>query len=151
MKAIYRIHTLLLLVAIALCSLSLTACSDDDDDDNVTPSTTVQEAFEALYPDVTVQEWELEGTYYVADFRLDGASSEAWFTADGEWVKTETDVTYASLPDAVKATLSEQYASYTIDDIEYVETPSSGNYYLVELELGSQDIYVKIDAEGNVL
>ena len=39
---------------------------------------------------------------------------------------------------------------YTIDDIEYVQTPDA-EYYLVELECGKQEIELRITAEGRVL
>ena len=40
-------------------------------------------------------EWETKGAYYVADFHEDNFEKEAWFTKDGVWQMTETDLRYA--------------------------------------------------------
>jgi hypothetical protein len=37
-----------------------------------------------------------------------------------------------------------------MDDADYVQTPA-GDYYLIELEKGEQDVYVKVQADGTVL
>ena len=45
--------------------------------------------------------WETKSGYYVADF-YDGYEASAWFTQDGKWQMTETDIPYNALPQAVK-------------------------------------------------
>lgn len=71
-------------------------------------------------------------------------------TARTAWVYTEWDIHRSELPEAVTAAIPAEYASYTIDDIEYVQTPDA-EYYLVELECGKQEIELRITAEGRVL
>lgn len=138
-------------LAFLLTLFALTSCSDDDDDltlSNV-PSA-VQAQFANLYPSASVR-WEREGQYYKAEFLNNMASSEAWFTSDGTWVRTETDFS-RTLPEAVQTYITTNYAGYTIDydDIEWVETPS-GNYYYIELErAGSQDIVLRITESGTL-
>ena len=48
-------------------------------------------------------EWETKGAYYVADFHEDNFEKEAWFTKDGVWQMTETDLRYADLPAPVRS------------------------------------------------
>ena len=37
-----------------------------------------------------------------------------------------------------------------IDDADFIETPD-GSYFLVEMEQGEREIYVKVTAEGEIL
>ena len=48
---------------------------------------------------------------------------------------------------AIKAS---QYATYRIDDADFIET-LTGKWYLVELESGKQEVKLRIDATGKIL
>lgn len=48
---------------------------------------------------------------------------------------------------AIKAS---QYATYKIDDADFIET-QTGEWYLVELESGKQDVKLRIDTTGKIL
>lgn len=138
----------LYLLTLLAAGFLLQSC--DDDDDLTTVPNTVSTAFAQLYSSATVLEWEMEGSYYKADFLNNGVSAEAWFQADGTWVRTETDY-YGSLPEAIQNYISTNYAGYYIDDQEYVETPS-GTYYHVELEnAAGHDVYLNIYADGTLV
>ena len=71
---------------------------------------------------------------------------------------TSTDGTNGStpngtseLPQAVTAAIAaSEWATFSIDDIEYVQTPTA-EYYLVELERGNREIELRIAAEGTIL
>ena len=142
---------LLIMSAVFLGAFTLTGCSDDDDDISLSdvPSA-VQETFYSMFPGVTAH-WELVKTYYEAEFEQNGKEVDVWFSADGTWLRTETEYT-GTLPSAVTAYIATNYPDYTIDsdDIEYVETPS-GDYYKIEIEKkGSSDIELKITADGEL-
>ena len=95
-----KIYTLL----IAFCAAwSLHSC-DNDDDESIAVPTALQEAFSTKYPNVKNVKWETKAGYYVADF-YDGYEASAWFTTDGNWHMTETDIPYTALPDPVKRAL----------------------------------------------
>lgn len=69
----------------------------------------------------------------------------------GEWVCTQWDIRYGELPqDVAEAIAASQWASYYIDDIEFIQSPS-GEYYLVELERGEREVTLRIDAQGRIL
>ena len=56
-----------------------------------------------------------------------------------------------ALPDAVMAAIkASQYATYRIDDADFIET-LTGEWYLVELESGKQEVKLRIDATGKIL
>lgn len=139
---------------IALC-LSLTpfafvAC-DDDDDDIKRPTQAVETAFTQKYPNAQFVDWEKEYGLYKAEFRNDAVVSEAWFEADGSWVRTETGVHPNTLPQPVLDYVAQNYVGYRIDDADWVETPEQ-NYYELELEKGDRlEFHLLILPDGSPL
>lgn len=141
----------IILLALLTAGFAFQSCSDDDDLTSVPES--ISTAFQQKYPNATPTEWERQGTGYKADFWNNGGEAEAWFNADGTWIRTETDVPNpnASLPQPVRDYVSATYAGYYIEDADLVETPSQ-TYYELELERqGSADIYLNIKADGTLL
>ena len=139
------------LLALLTAGLAFQSCSDDDDLTNVPEN--ISTAFQQKYPNITVTEWEKQGTGYKADFWNNGAEAEAWFAADGSWIRTETDVPNpnANLPQPIRDYVTATYAGYYIEDADFVETTSQA-YYEVELERqGSADIYLNIKADGTLI
>lgn len=141
----------LYLVALLLGTFALQSC--DDDDDKVKVPKTVQDAFSQKYPTTPAYDWDLERGYYVAEFRNNYSEAEAWFQADGTWVRTETDYRVA-LPEAVQSYINTNYPStqgYFIDDIDWVETPTQ-NYFDVELDRqGMPDVHIYIQENGTLI
>lgn len=137
----------LLLLAVPLTFVS---CSDDDDDNKFNFVTeAVHNAFQNLYPQVQPYDWEIEGAYIKAEFYKDNLHSEAYFTPEGAWVRTETDFR-GTLPEPVTAYLTTNYSDYTVDEVDWVETPN-GNYYEVELEKpGTPDVRVNVKEDGTL-
>lgn len=141
----------ILLLALLTAGLTFQSCSDDDDLLNVPEN--ISTAFQQKYPNITVSEWEKQGTGYKADFWNNGAEAEAWFDSNGAWIRTETDVPNpsANLPHPVTDYVAKTYAGYYIEDADLVETTSQ-TYYEVELERqGSADIHLSIKADGTLL
>ena len=153
-----KIFTFLLVLGVAW---SLHSC-DNNDDESIAVPVELQSTFSAKYPNATNVEWENKYGYYVADF-YDGHEASAWFTQDGKWQMTETDIPYSALPQAVKTSFEKsEYASWkknTIhatypgrvddDDTEYVEEATGATYYLIDIE--NSEIDVKIRADGQIL
>ena len=136
----------LLLLAVPLTFVS---CSDDDDNKFNFVTEAVHNAFQNLYPQVQPYDWEIEGAYIKAEFYSDKAHAEAYFTPEGTWVRTETDFR-GTLPEAVTAYLTTNYPDYTVDEVDWVETPN-GNYYEVELEKpGTPDVRVNVKEDGTL-
>ena len=76
---------------------------------------------------------------------------DVYFNGRNEWVYTEWDIRRSELPQAVTAAIAaSEWATFSIDDIEYVQTPTA-EYYLVELERGNREIELRIAAEGTIL
>ncbi len=70
---------------------------------------------------------------------------------DYTWVYTKTELSVSQLPEAVlQAINASEYASYEIEDVDFMQTPD-GEYYLIEMELGSLEAELHIKADGTVL
>ena len=138
--------TKLLLLATLFLGFTLQSCSDDDDSMG---NTVVESAFAAKYPNATRVEWEVKGTYYVADFWLNNQEQEAWFSWDGDWYYTETDITFAQLPEAVKTAFNQsEYATWHIDDVDMLDRKGMDIIYVIEVEKGNQEYDLYYTADG---
>lgn len=130
--------------------------ADNDNTDysqHITPvAGTIEAYINENYPSSRIVEIETERNGNIeVDIIHDGKSKEVVFNSANQWLYTSWDVRISTLPQAVAAIVNTtQYTGYHIDDAEYVET-STGNYYLLELEKGNSEIYVKVDAGGAVV
>lgn len=146
MKSVLKWMLMMLLSVMTFASCE----SNDDNDDNVTVSEAIRTAFSAKYPSVNPH-WENDHGYFKAEFRLEGREAEAWFDQSGVWQRTEVDYKSADLPQVVKDYINKQYAGYRIDDADFVQTKDGQEYFDIELEKGEADVYLKIDAQGNII
>ena len=107
-------------------------------------------AFNQKFPNAKKVKWELEQEgEYEAEFRLDGQEYSAIFTANGEWKETEHEIQRSEIPQGILAILDQHFTDYKIEEAELAET-ASGNAYEFEIEVGEQDLEVKIDAQGHL-
>lgn len=136
-----------LVLALGLMGLGMQSC--DNDDDNIKVSAELQNAFNAKYPNMTPTGWESKQGYYVADFRDGKYEAEAWFSADGTWQMTETDVPYSSLPAAVRnAFEAGDYAAWRVEDVDKVERRDAETVYVIEVESGEQEVDLYYTEDG---
>ncbi|MDR2893971.1 MAG: PepSY-like domain-containing protein, partial [Alistipes sp.] len=127
-----------------LAAAALAAC----DDDGIRVDPVVDEAFRGLYPGATRVEWERNMDHCVAEFRRGRNDAEAWFTHAGVWCMTETDISYAELPQAVRTAFEQgDYAAWRVDDVDMLEYPDRQTVYVVEVESGNaeRDLYYTPD------
>ena len=138
---IMKLKMFFMLLAAGLLSLNLQSC-DDDDDKGIAVSAELQNAFTEKYPNTQVVKWETEGAHYVAEFYNDRYVADAWFTPDGIWQMTETDLPYDALPAAVRSAFqSSQYAQWKVEDVDMVERRAMETVYVIEVESGNQELY----------
>lgn len=145
-----RLH--LIPVCLLLCTaFTLMSCDDDHDIPPDKVPTRVQQAYEQQVPNATPFDREKGNGLYKAEFYKDGHEGEAWFQPDGTWVRTETDVRIAELPQAVTDYVATYYPTHHIDDTNWVETPAQ-SYYALELEKnGMRDKHISILPDGEPL
>lgn len=140
----------------AVLTAMLTFVSCDKYEDG-RPDKSIRNDFNKNYPDAWDVEWEREGKYWVVSFetgkRPDGIDHEVWYTLEGEWVMSKTDVPLSDVPQNIKDYLSADPAYGTAQfedlDAEYIEKPS-GNFYRFDLRLAGREVEVDVTESGEV-
>ena len=138
------------LLAALSCIAILTACSKDDVNINESLSK-AQENLLAKYPNATDIVWRTKGDFNIANFNLSATkatvtSHSAWFNNKGDWSMTEFEIDYKDLPAAVKTAFeAREYASWKIDDVDYVHRPGMEELYIIEVEGYENGKEVEID------
>lgn len=143
-----KLKMYLLAGAFGVSALALQSCNDDDN--GMTVPTELQNALLEKYGDARRIEWGKKGVYYVADFDEGNYEKEAWFTPDGVWQMTETDIpNIAALPAPVKSAFeSSEYASWHVDDIDKLERKDMETVYVIEVEQGKQEVDLYYSENG---
>lgn len=142
-----KIFTLLLALGAAW---SLQSC-DNNDDDSINVPAQLQNAFSEKYPNVANVRWESKAGYYVADFH-DGYEASAWFTPNGEWQMTETDIPYDALPQAVKTTFdASEYKKWLVDDVDKLERKGFETIYVIEVEKQNEERDLYYSEKGDLI
>ena len=143
---------LLLLSALFLgFAFTLQSCNDDDTMSNP-GNPAIESAFMAKYPAATGVGWKMKDTYYVAGFWQNNQQREAWFSRDGSWHYTETDIPYNLLPEPVKAAFTQsEYSTWRIDDIDMVERNGMETVYVIEVEQNKQEYDLYYSPSGTLV
>ncbi len=142
-----KIYTFLLALSV---TWSLQSC-DNDDNDSITVPAELQSTFSSRFPNAANVKWETKSGYYVADF-YDGYKASAWFTRDGKWQMTETDIPYNALPQTVKTSFeSSEYASWKRDDIDKLERAGVETVFVIEVEKQNQEVDLYYSADGTLI
>lgn len=105
------------------------------------PPDNVKETFEKMYPEAKWSKWEISNSYYVAEFHHLDTKTEAWFSSDGEWSMTESDLEFRQLPVVVRNDFDAgEFAAWEIDDIDKLERQGMEDLYIIEVERGDQEM-----------
>jgi hypothetical protein len=125
MKKIIFVATTILTVASSLAQANTIP-------QNVTAS------FSAKYPTATAKKWKQSENNFLVTFAADSKRSVAFYSTDGNWIKTETKIKWIkNLPEAVKKSLDQRgFLRYYITNMKKIESPE-GNQYLVEVNDGN--------------
>lgn len=144
-----KITTVLFITAIGSLSV-FTACADDRD--IAAPNEKVLATFKNQYPDTNFVEWEKEGSYFVAEFQIDGIEAEAWYDKGGRWISTEKEISVANLPEEVKTAFKHTgYATWKIEDCDQIIRPMD-TLYLIEVEnIKDKEVDLLFDKYGKLL
>lgn len=143
-----RLSILLLLT----CYLTSFAGCSNNDHKGAVPDQAILQAFNTKYPQAKKVEWETKVDYKVADFYIGSNEMEAWFDSKGNWVMTETDLTYPELPAAVRTSFeSSTYANWKKEDIDKLERANTATLYIVEVEQGKQEANLYYAENGSLV
>ena len=128
--------------------------NNGDNADDYTPEApkgSVEEFIRTNYPDAKILDYEYDDGRIEVEI-LDGKIvRELYFDADENWLRTTTELTPSSLPQAVVDALAANgYQQWHIDDVEHVLEPAR-EFYELELELGEREKTLRITPEGELL
>jgi hypothetical protein len=114
-------------------------------------STAVSEFIAQKYPGAQITEYDYDDGLLEVEIWHENREKDVYFNGRNEWVYTKWDIRHSELPAAVTAAIaSSQWATFAIDDLEYIQTPG-GEYYLVELERGDREVELRITVDGVIL
>ena len=143
------------LLAISILALfSLSSCEKYDDYGDMmlySNADNIQASVIVIYPQARIIEMDRDRkTIEVDIIDSNNIKRDVYLDLSFRWLRTETDINRNALPTEVINRIASEYASWFFDSAKQVDTPQ-GNYYLVEIEKGERDKYIKIDATGNIL
>ena len=120
------------------------------------PSKETLASFTEMFPDAFGTEWEREnGGLFKAEFQVDGAETEAWFSRDGEWQRTKVEVSLAEVPEAVRSVINDfADGTWETDEIDhYFQASGIPEYYRVEFdkENSHAERHLRVRPDGTVI
>lgn len=118
------------------------------------PTSGVFEYIAAHYPEARIVDVDRETEGTEVEIIDGGVAREVYFDRNGSWLYTKTEMRRTELPAAVtEAWAGSEYAEtegYRLDDADYFETATDGNYYRLELESRNGNVKLKITPEGEL-
>ena len=118
------------------------------------PTNEIYSLIEGKYPGAKIIEIDNEDGYIEVEFIHDNTKHEAIFTSKNKLLYTTTDYNknLSILPQTIIDYISNNYASYYIEDIEFYKTESKGNFYSIEIESNhDDDIELFFTEDGEIL
>ena len=106
--------------------------------------------FKAKFPLVKTNSWEKEGDKYEAGFQQNGITMSALITPAGELIETESDMSPAQLPAAVRAKLASDYKAYKVTEAAVLVSASGATTYEGEVSQGGKHHDVVFNADGSL-
>ena len=112
----------------------------------------VKATFAKNFPKAKEVKWSKEGTSeFEAEFEIAEVEQSANFDKTGKWLETETEIKKSELPQAVQATIAKEFAGFTVDETEKVESPGKALLYEIELKKDKVRYEVQFSADGKVV
>lgn len=110
----------------------------------------VKSAFMSENRKGTDVEWERDMENYKVEFDMGRMEHEIWYTASGEVIKKEQDISETDLPQVIRDVIKSKYDGYRVDDVE-MTWQNDETIYEVELEKGREEWKLIFDSKGIIL
>ena len=111
----------------------------------------VKATFKAKFPAVKTNSWEKEGDKFEAGFNMNGNTMSALITPAGELVETETDMSPAQLPAAVRTKLASDYKTFKITEAATLVSADGTTTYEAEVSKNGKHQDVVFNADGSLV
>lgn len=106
-------------------------------------------AFDKKFPGATNVKWDKENANnYEAGFEWKGVKYSANFSDTGEWLETESPLTFKQLPEKVQTTFNASHKDANIKAVAKIETSKGETKYEVEIKQGVKTVELFYTAEG---
>lgn len=123
-----------------------------------TPATSIKEWIDQKFPGARIVDIETENGGTEVELVYEGSAYEILFSREQNWMYSKQEIPesqYSRLPDKVVSALStlEGFTDWTVlDDVDYYQTASSGNFYCIEMETRfNDDQKVYITEAGDII
>lgn len=103
--------------------------------------------FSSKYNQAQLKNWKTENNEYIASFVMNNRKWQAYYDNNGHWVETERTIRHIKnlASDIRKSLRNSQFASYHIDEVRLIQTPSKTIYSLeVDNNSGNKMLYDNI-------
>lgn len=107
----------------------------------------VKTAFQKLYPNTKVEEWEKEGANYEAEFDVNKTETSVVLDASGTLLETETEIAPTALPKAAHDYLAQNMPKAKVHEASKITKADGTVSY--EAEVDKADYL--FDANGNFI
>ncbi len=139
-------------LASMFCLMSFFASCSEDEGSGGSGSVpqSVLAAFESQYGE-TRASWSVKDGYAKAEFQYNGKETAAWYAlADARWGMTETEIPFASLPQAIATAIQESaYAEWIPDEtVDVLERNGAEKLYVVEVKNGGVEVDLYYTEDG---
>ena len=106
-------------------------------------------AFNKKFPNATNVKWGKENAHnYEAAFKLNGITYSANFSDSGEWLETESPITFNQLPEKVQQAFNLVHKGAKVKAAAQIETSKQGTIYEVEITKGIKTVEFFYNANG---
>lgn len=120
----------------------------DETGGGISTDSSIQNLIYERYPGAIITDKDYDDGLTEIEIRHDGIEKDVYFNGKNEWVRTEYEIKYNSLPEVVKSYISSNYRDYD-DDAKVVETTAK-TWYEIEAEKNGSEYNVLITKEGQL-
>ena len=109
----------------------------------------VTTAFNQKFPNAKSVQWDKENAHeYEASFEVQGAKYSANFRDNGEWLETESPVSFDQLPEKVQRAFTASHKSTAIKAVSKIETAKGITKYELEIKEGKKTVELFYSTDG---
>jgi len=111
----------------------------------------VKNAFEKKFSISNDVTWsKQDSAHYEAQFSMHGIDTQAYFTSNGKWLETQTEIALFQLPKKVIESITKRYPDCSIVDAEKIEEADNKVFYETEIMSPRTNKQLEFKNDGTV-